>query len=73
MFESYDLFIGSARGILRKLYQKFLIYRIKKHLTHEVCHRKFGRLKGTLVRLNKSVPQMSDVTNGLNELCSLNL
>ena len=29
--------------------QKFLINTVKRHLTHEICRRKFGRVKGALV------------------------
>ena len=28
---------------------KFLIYMVKKHLTHEICQRKLGHVKGGLI------------------------
>ena len=34
---------------LSQICQKFLIHTFKKHLTHEICQRKFGRVKGALV------------------------
>ena len=29
-----------------QIYRNFLIYTVKRHLAHEICQRKFGRVKG---------------------------
>ena len=34
--------------IFQQICQIFLIYTVKKHLTHEICQTKFGRVKGAL-------------------------
>ena len=41
--------------MFRQICQKFLIYTIKIHLTHEICQRKFGRVKGALVVMATSL------------------
>ena len=33
----------------RQIRQKFLIYAVKKHLTYEICQRKFGCVKGAFI------------------------
>ena len=39
----------SVSRIFRQICQKVLIYTIKIHLKHEICQRKFGRVKGALL------------------------
>ena len=32
-----------------KICQNLLVYKVKKHLMHQICQRKFGRVKGALI------------------------
>ena len=42
------MFFDRVNYDFRQICQKYLIYTIKIHWTHEICQRKFGRVKGAL-------------------------
>ena len=40
-------------------FRKILVYTVKKHLTYEICQRKFGGVRGALIPIQTLVPVLT--------------